>query len=104
MQYTVSSGDRYIATNKTNLAKTIQTLIDEGFNEVTVKVKIDRSLKHEVGDKVRVTACRHGHNFNIGEVVSIDELCYPHGHLPHYRAVNNGNNSWWIGDDECESI
>lgn len=104
MQYTVSSGDRSITTNKTNLASSIQALIDEGFNEVTVKVKIDRSLKHEVGDKVRVTACRHGHKFNIGEVVSIDELCYPHGHLPHYRAGNNRNNYWWISDDECESI
>ena len=32
-------------------------------------------MKFKVGDKVKVIAKKHGHGFNIGEIVKIEEMC-----------------------------
>jgi len=57
-------------------------------------------MKHKKGDKLRVSAQIHGHEFQIGEKVKVKEVseenqCYD---------MTNKKQTWWMEDDELEVI
>lgn len=56
-------------------------------------------LKYNIGDRVRIVACKHGHRFNLGDIVTIQKKSND-----DYRAVSNDGTGWWITDDEVEPI
>lgn len=54
-------------------------------------------MKFKVGDKVKVIAKRHGHEFDIGEIVKIEEVSDRGG----YKCSSlKKNKLWWMGEDE----
>lgn len=57
-------------------------------------------MKFKVGDKVKVIAKKHGHHFNIGEIVKIE-------HTSEYgytcKSLKN-NNYWNLRDDEIVKV
>lgn len=55
-------------------------------------------MKFKVGDKVRIVDNTGGHEFDIGEVVTIAEILEG-----DYRAKNNYD-SWYVGDEELELV
>jgi len=53
-------------------------------------------MKFKVGDKVKVIAKRHGHEFDIGEIVKIEEVSNG-----GYKCSSlKKNKLWWMGEDE----
>lgn len=57
-------------------------------------------MKFKVGDKVRVVAKKHGHYFDIGEVVKIKEV-----NSKDYTCSSlEKNNIWWLRDDEVAEV
>ena len=54
--------------------------------------------KFKVGDKVRVTKCLHGHDFDIDEVV---EIIHNNISRNDYECENN-TDSWFLRDTEFE--
>lgn len=53
-------------------------------------------MKFKVGDKVRVVAKKHGHRFDIGEIVKIEEISDR-----NYKCSSlEKNELWWMGEDE----
>lgn len=53
-------------------------------------------MKFKVGDKVRVIAKKHGHGFNIGEIVKIEEI----SDRDYKCSSLEKNELWWMGEDE----
>ena len=58
---------------------------------------------YKVGDKVVVIDRRHGHRFNIGEIVEIREVIGNSKNL-HYCAENNEGEEWFLGKEEITAI
>lgn len=57
-------------------------------------------MKFKVGDKVKVIAKKHGHYFNIGEIVKIE-----HTSECGYTCKSLKNNDYWnLGDDEIAKV
>lgn len=57
-------------------------------------------MKFKVGDKVKVIAKKHGHGFNIGEIVKIKEI-----NCEDYMCSSlERNNIWWLRDDEVAEV
>lgn len=57
-------------------------------------------MKFKVGDKVKVIAKKHGHHFNIGEIVKIE-----HTSEYNYICKSLKNNDYWnLGDDEIVKV
>jgi hypothetical protein len=54
----------------------------------------------EVGDKVRVTDELNGHEFEIGEIVTIERIYI----YDDSYCCSNGNESWFLTKDEFEPI
>lgn len=83
--------DRY---NPVEYDKAIQTLIDHAKKSM-------KSLEGEalVGREVKVIKCLHGHEFEIGEIVTITSWMGD-DKLLEYKA----NNSWWLSRSEFEVI
>ena len=54
--------------------------------------------KFKVGDKVRVTSMECGHQFNIGEVVSIKDA------TEYDYAATNGKETWYLIDNEIAPV
>ena len=52
--------------------------------------------RYKVGDKVKITRERHGHQFPIGEIVVIKNL-----NESGYYGTSPRNGSWWFDDGEC---
>ncbi len=53
-------------------------------------------MKFKVGDKVKVIAKKHGHGFNIGEIVKIEEISDR-----EYKCSSlKKDKLWWMGEDE----
>lgn len=53
-------------------------------------------MKFKVGDKVKVIAKKHGHGFNIGEIVKIEEISDR-----DYKCNSlKKDKLWWMGEDE----
>lgn len=57
-------------------------------------------MKFKVGDKVRVIAKRHGHGFNIGETVKIEEI----SDRDYKCSSLKENELWWMGEDEFTKV
>ena len=55
-------------------------------------------MKIKKGDKVKITDKKHGHGFEIGEIVVITHICYA-----DYSA-SNGSCSWYIKHDELKKV
>lgn len=53
-------------------------------------------MKFKVGDKVKVIAKRHGHEFDIGEIVKIEEV----SDRGYKCSSLKKNKLWWMGEDE----
>lgn len=57
-------------------------------------------MKFKVGDKVKVIAKKHGHGFNIGEIVKIEEISGR-----DYKCSSlEKNELWWMGEDEFTKV
>lgn len=57
-------------------------------------------MKFKVGDKVKVIAKKHGHCFDIGEVVKIKEV----GRADYRCSSLERYTIWWLGDDEVAEV
>lgn len=53
-------------------------------------------MKFKVGDKVKVIAKRHGHEFDIGEIVRIEEV----SDIDYKCSSLKKNEFWWMEEDE----
>lgn len=49
-------------------------------------------MKFKVGDKVKVIAKKHGHGFNIGEIVKIEEI----SDRDYKCSSLKENELWWM--------
>ena len=57
-------------------------------------------MKYKIGDKVKIVAYKHGHGFDIGEVVIITEV-----NEDNYRGEYlDGRDFWYVEDDEIAPI
>lgn len=57
-------------------------------------------MKFKVGDKVRVIAEKRGHEFDIGEIVKIEEISDK-----DYKCSSlEKNELWWMGEDEFTKV
>lgn len=57
-------------------------------------------MKFKVGDKVRVKAKKHGHAFDIGELVKIEEISDR-----EYKCSSlKKDELWWMGEDEFAEV
>ena len=54
----------------------------------------------KVGDKVRVVAKKHGHRFDIGEIVKIEEI----SDRDYQCSSLEKNELWWMGEDEFVEV
>lgn len=110
MKYIVSANARSIKTNKTNLASAIQTLIDEGYEKVTVQLEpVEsanpvRTFKFKEGDRVRIVSNLHKHGFDIGQIVTIVETVHSPIWGTYYDAISENSGQWAISASECELI
>lgn len=57
-------------------------------------------MKFKVGDKVRVVAKKHGHRFDIGEIVKIEEI----SDRDYQCSSLEKNELWWMGEDEFTKV
>lgn len=57
-------------------------------------------MKFKVGDKVKVIAKKHGHGFNIGEIVKIEEI----SDRDYTCSSLKENELWWMGEDEFTKV
>lgn len=57
-------------------------------------------MKFKVGDRVKVIARKHGHCFNIGEVIKIKEV----NRESYMCSSLERNNIWWLRDDEVAEV
>lgn len=53
-------------------------------------------MEFKVGDKVKVIAQKHGHGFNIGEIVKIEEI----SDRDYKCSPLKKGKLWWMGEDE----
>lgn len=103
MNYVVSAAtnpDRVIRTNKSNLSKSIQTLIDEGFPEVIVRTEDHLKNRFIVGEKVRVIANKTFHKIPLGSIVQVcqisdNDICMMDTGFGGY---------WYLTPEEIEKI
>lgn len=57
-------------------------------------------MKFKVGDKVRVVAKKHGHRFDIGEIVKIEKI----SDRDYQCSSLEKNELWWMGEDEFTKV
>lgn len=57
-------------------------------------------MKFKVRDKVKVIAKKHGHGFNIGEIVKIEEI----SDRDYKCSSLEKNELWWMGEDEFTKV
>nr|DAV33405.1 MAG TPA: hypothetical protein [Caudoviricetes sp.] len=57
-------------------------------------------MKFKVGDKVKVIAKKHGHGFNIGEIVKIEEI----SDRDYKCSSLKENELWWMAEDEFTKV
>ena len=61
-----------------------------------------KKLKFKINDVCKVIANIGGHEFTIGELVTIVE-CFPESEVPHYRC-DNKKEFWFLSEEELELI
>ncbi len=57
-------------------------------------------MKFKVGDKVKVIAEKRGHEFDIGEIVKIEEI----SDRDYKCSSLEKNELWWMGEDEFVKV
>lgn len=57
-------------------------------------------MKFKVGDKVKVIAEKRGHEFDIGEIVKIEEI----SDRGYKCSSLEKNELWWMGEDEFTKV
>lgn len=112
--YIVSAPDtnRQIKTNGSGLTKSIKTLLDEGYDSVTVMPEIedlDRIRpKFKIGQQVKVIANGCSHQFSIGDTVIIDSIMAKKTIVGYsYRCsgyVNGKPDMWWAFESDLAEI
>lgn len=99
---------RQIKTNTSGLAKSIKTLLDEGYESVTVipDIKIEPiTHKFEVGDKVRIISNISNHEFSIGDIVEVIEKIVPIKYEKvGYRMKDVVGDWWWVYESDVEAV
>ena len=61
-----------------------------------------KKQKFKVGDKCKVVKQLHGHEFEIGEKVTIRK-CYPDEDTPHYKCQSKID-CWFLSEEELELL
>jgi hypothetical protein len=59
------------------------------------------------GMSLRVIACNHGHDFNIGDIVTFDKItdkCKDYTEVICYKGENTIGNCWYLRLDELTLI
>lgn len=57
-------------------------------------------MEFKVGDKVKVIAKKHGHRFDIGEIIKIEEI----SDRDYTCSSLEKNELWWMGEDEFTKV
>ena len=57
-------------------------------------------MKFKVGDKVRVVAKKHGHRFDVGEIVKIEEI----SDRDYKCSSLKKDEVWWMEEDEFVKV
>ena len=55
--------------------------------------------KYKIGNRVRVIACKHGHEFDIGNVVTVLYVG-DNKYGASYECLNENGDSWWLSESE----
>lgn len=55
-------------------------------------------MEYKVGDKVRIIDKQHGHEYKIGQIVTIDEV----DERSYFGKERTNGRPWYFTDDECE--
>lgn len=99
--------ERHIRTNGSGLSKSIKTLLDEGYESVTVipyKIQIC-THKFEVGDTVRIVSNISSHEFSIGDIVEVIEKIVPIKYEKvGYRMKDVVGDWWWVYESDVEAV
>lgn len=62
-------------------------------------------LKLKVGESGKIISKKCGHGFDIGEIVTVSELCLPPKSIKqHYEVKNEFGDRWWVEEDEIEKL
>lgn len=102
--------DRQIRTNTSGLTKSIKTLLDEGYESVTVSPVVERSARYQPkfkeGQQVKVIGNTVGHQFSIGDTVIIAVVVpKPSGTSYRCSGYTNGKpDTWWLGEKDLAEI
>lgn len=63
-------------------------------------LKTDVVCEHfDIGKRVKINSCIHGHDFDIGQIVEIVD--YEPSQTTSWLCTD-GTNSWWIGEQEAD--
>lgn len=65
-------------------------------------VKGTRRHKFQVNDRVRVVKNTSDHDFPVGSVVQIIELCT--SPTESYYATDGADEGWWLLEEEIEAV
>lgn len=111
--YIVSAPDsiRQIKTNTSGLTKSIQTLLDEGYESVTViPAALGNQLKQpkfKIGDKVRIiyNTVNHGFEIAVSVIITDVQLRFDGKYVYKCSGYTNGKPDWWmVYENDLESI
>lgn len=76
-------------------AKDLETIANKHFEQLAIQ-RVSKSFA--VGENVKVDRCIHGHEFELGQVVTIVE------HEPSQTTswlCSDGRNQWWLSEGEA---
>lgn len=62
--------------------------------------KLSESNEFKIGSRVKITACLHGHEFEIGDIVTIIEREDEYEESVSWRAINKYGVDWYITEEE----
>ena len=81
------------------------TLFDKWMEENRPKESepIEPDPKFSIGAKVRITKCIYGHEFEIGEIVTIIRYQGDDDTVT-WQAINDKQQLWWISEEEGEAV
>jgi hypothetical protein len=94
-EFTLESGEKIQAIYFYDFEKLIDELL------ITISQNPVERPELKVGDKCRVLRNENGHNFEIGEIVTITEIEYDS--IP-YNCLNKYGVNWWCSSQELEKL
>lgn len=102
--------ERKIRTNTSGLSKSIKTLLNEGYESVTVSPVVERPIisqpKFVDGQQVKVIGNNTRHQFSIGDTVVVNtSMRVPVGYTYHCSGYTNGvADCWWAIESDLAEI